>query len=418
MKVARKTLERELQLKADEIIDNNPRRLYEYLYNKYNYPMGRAADFISRRASFDEASEFELFMMADGFDNLSNHKSLGYYFTEVEVETYSKAKYEPTNKAKFPLKFKMVQITPDQWIGKTSARELMSLRDAQITSYNENIQRTLRKIIKGGRETYVIKINKNAVKSIRQSMEEERYIPNTITLNIPDSPDSDFSYNPDTMTLTIKSAKSLDIIDGYHRFVAITNATDIDKGFDYPMELRITNYAEDKGKRFIYQEDQKTQMTKSDSATYNVDDDAVRIATKLNEDSGFELSGEVNRNKGLIKMSDFTLLVKRIFLKNVSRKQSRATVLKTEAILRDGINAYLAKNFDYLDNPMSWTTQLLLYETIKYCDDKGINTSEIPQIMKYLEQNQDRIENKRLVRKIPSEPLLNQIVDLISEGGW
>ena len=136
-------------------------------------------------------------------------------------------------------------------------------------NYNERTQRVVKKIITPNGEHYQISLNAHALKKIEKSFDEKRYIPNTITLNIPDIDENVKHYDRETNTLIISTLKEFDIIDGYHRFVAIQRICAVDDKFDLPMELRITCFSENKARQFIWQEDQKTKMSRVDSESFN-----------------------------------------------------------------------------------------------------------------------------------------------------
>ena len=57
-------------------------------------------------------------------------------------------------KPSFPIKWDMVEVSDDQWIGKITVQDLMKLRDARLIKYNENTQRTLKRVINNGFEYY------------------------------------------------------------------------------------------------------------------------------------------------------------------------------------------------------------------------------------------------------------------------
>lgn len=415
MKTNRESLENYLSKSFDSYLNDKDKldTLYSYLQTKYDYPASRVADFLSTRASLAEASEFELFMLLDGRGKIEGRQTPGIYFTDAEITGYGNAKYETKKKATFPLRFEMMQVAEDQWIGVTSAKQLMELRDAQITSYNQNIQRTLQRVIKGNKEFWVIKINREAVRSIQHSMEEERYIPNTITLNIPDNENSDFYYDVKTRSLVINFADRLDLIDGYHRFVAITNATDMNEDFDYPMELRITNYPEDKGQRFIYQEDQKTQMSRRDSESYNIDDEAFKLVKKLNGDTMFNLQGKISRNQGLINFGSMGAAVKKLFFDKVSKKDARKVGLRAYKEILRGLNVITECNTEYLDT-YPWKDLIVSLATIRYFMNNGIDFSDLGETVGYVTDNLEYDQNK-IKREALTKPLIKAIEELVEK---
>ena len=105
----------------------------------------------------------------------------------------------------------MMQVDQNQWIGSIKASELMALSDKQLLYYNERTQRPLQHVEHGEVQYWRPYVNRSALASIEKSFREGTYIPNTITLNIPDAiPD----YDEDTMTLSIEGIDHFDILDG------------------------------------------------------------------------------------------------------------------------------------------------------------------------------------------------------------
>jgi phosphotransferase system IIB component len=418
MKVDRTNLESHIEMNSINILNDHLNDFYKYCGEKYEYPASLAADYLSRRASLATATDFELFIMLDGFRQfLRGLYTLEYFFTDQEIDNYSHNKWKKKRKKSFPLKSKMIQVADDQWIGATTAKELMSLRNAQLISYNENIQRTLQRVVKGKKEVYIIKINRKAVNEIRSAMENDTFIPNTLTLNIPMNENSDFYYDTDTMTLTIRSADSLDIIDGYHRFVSITNAIDLNSKFDYPMELRITNYAEDKGQRFIYQEDQKTQMNKRDSNSFNVDDEAVKIARRLNEDPSCNFQGEINRNSGIINFAEMSACIKRLWFHNVNKKEARTINITQYKGIKECLNNLSEFSDSYLNKKYSYKTLVCAMIAIHYILENDIDRQTTGRIVDYIVKNSNRIDQRKMrPSKGVTESLIKDIEELAKEG--
>lgn len=304
--------------KAEEAIQRQLRRIEKDLssYKKnitaitdelnkqYNIPFSEASDLISQKAHISTASDFELYAIMNTLDDglIKN------YFTPIEIKKYSKHKIEES-KITFPIEFNVIQVAEDQWLGSITAKQLMLFRDTQFINYNENTQRTMTRVNHGIFESYKITLNRKAVDGIKKSFTRNAYIPNTITLNLPE--DAEFDYDEDENKLIITSISHFDILDGYHRYIAISELTNNDPAFDYTMELRIVSFSEEKAKQFIWQEDQKTKMSKADSATFNQYKMSNIIAQRLNSGA---LRGIINNNGGIIDTAvltnvfDFTYL--------------------------------------------------------------------------------------------------------------
>lgn len=266
--------------------------LTSYIEKNHNIPIIISNDYISLMKNPVDAPTEILFCIMEALDQTELSERawiLPRYFDEKEIKKYSKYKYNP-KKLKFPLKFEATQITDSQWIGRITVHELINLQP--IIKYNPNTQRSLRRVTLNGVEVYSIFLNERALTEITEAYLNNSYIPNTITLNIPE--DVDFDYEDGV--LTFKALESLDIIDGYHRYVAMTRAYSADSRFDYTMEVRWTVFSEDKARQFIWQEDQKTKMTKVESASFNQNNPGNQLINMLNQVTALKDIVSVNGN--------------------------------------------------------------------------------------------------------------------------
>lgn len=319
--------------------------------DNYEVPEKYSTDFLTKRRSITEADDFMLFILADIL--LGKH-SIDEYYTPKEIKGLSQSKWH-IEKVNFPLRYKMTKITEQQYIGCISVKELMLLKDAQLINYNENAQRTMRHIVKGETEFFQIALNKEAVRAIMESYESDLYIPNTITLNLPE--DAMFDYNEKTGELVINELEYFDILDGYHRYIAMSKIAAQNPNFDYQMELRIVQFEESKAKRFIWQEDQKTKMRKIDSDAMDTSKVSNRIVERMNNDNQFLLAGQISRNKGIINASYLSNIIDIVYLKGVKKSEERLMIKKVSESLMSAIEWYTDKNPEYLNKP--WDKKLI-----------------------------------------------------------
>ncbi len=324
--------------------------------SKHNVPADSIMDYMGGRKSLAEASDFELFCILERIEP----EKIGSFFTDLELKNYSHQILPDTKKIKFPLNIDCIQIAHDQWIGSISAQMIKQLRANQLINYNVNSQRTMQRIIYKNSESYRITVNKQAVAAIKKAYEDGLYIPNTLTLNIPMDGVTQFGYSSKTKQLSIKSTKGFDIIDGYHRYIAIGQILDENPDWDYAMEVRITNFDEDRCKSFIYQEDQKTKMKRIDSDSMNVHSAAVTVTTKINQNPDFIFKGEIGRNGGRIDFAEFSNILD--FFIQWDSKASKATtdnyrLYQMEKLIVEGFNDLVRGNeyvlrkerFDFVD---------------------------------------------------------------------
>ena len=309
---------------------------------EFGVPRDKVSDVLSLRQRANENDLFLLFILV----SVLAPKELHYYFTDAEIKTWSKEKYN-TDTFSFPIDFEVIPVSDDQWIGKTSVKQLMELRDAHLIRYNENTQRTLKRVVRDGEETYRISISRKAVDGIKESFTKRNYIPNTITLNIPRT--ANFSYNKRKSILRVESTDYFDILDGYHRYLAMSNLYTADPDFDYEMELRLVCYPEDKAKQFIWQEDQKTKMRRVDVALLNKENPENQVVKYLESEIPF--SGNLGRNNMPV---DSAVLAKAIGLICFDKKNAgRDAVLDTEEGLLGAIKKLERKDRNIFDHRWS-----------------------------------------------------------------
>lgn len=295
----------ELSMKLTSNRKNRQTILCTEVNKKFGFPIGMVSDIVTQRVDMQDALEVLLFAIASVAE-----VKVSYYFSEREIKEYSQYKYQ-ANSLKFPFTFasQMVEIKPDeQYIGRTSVKELMQLRDAQIINYNANTQRTM--TLKRGNdyEYYKITLNRKAVDQISELLQKKDFIPNTLTFNL--SPETDFTYK--NGKLTINEQVPFDILDGYHRYIAMSNLYNLDETFDYPMEIRILFLSEENAKQFIYQEDQRTPLSKADSNAMNKNDAGVKVCRFVKQ----KLGNEIVSQQGIINETLLVKLIDLLYIKN------------------------------------------------------------------------------------------------------
>lgn len=328
---------------------------YTQLKDKYNLPIDMSSDILTNRKDLSEYNEFILFAITD----IVAKQKINQYFTQREIGTYQWQKLLD-NKIKLPISIPMIKVTDDQWIGATSAQFLMQLRDSQYINYNADTQRALQILVRGGKEILRPSVDYRAVGEITSAFADNTFIPNTISLNInPDDNDTEFEFVDNH--IVIYNLKYFDIFDGYHRYLAIGRNYDEDKNFDYPMELRITNFSVSKAKQFIFQENHKTKMKKSDELTYNQYDYGNMIIEKLNTDPSCDLYNNINLKDGIVNAGYLSQAINATcFTKG--KKYERIEIIRAAKDLKQKLNAFVEENEAYLEK--KWTkseTYIILY---------------------------------------------------------
>lgn len=389
-------------------------RIYDYALEKYNIPKTISSDYLSLRNPLAEANDFVLFCLLDSIEHITEEKKsvISDFYVEKEIKTYSISRFK-VDKIKFPLKFKAIQIREDHWISSIDFKMLMKLRAAQLIVYNENTQRTMKRIVHNEKEIYKIEINKSTVNDIEKGYQDDTYIATPLTFNIPMDSNSEFYYDEDKMELVIKSLKGFDIVDGYHRYIAACKACDSDKNFNFTMELRIVNFLEDKAQQFIHQEDQKTFMTKSNSNTYDQTNAANRIVERLNKNPQSNLYGVISRNKGLINYGDLSELITYFCIDGEKNKNVNSSIINISNTLIENFNMLTAYDTSYMEKKYSYKKLFV----VMYCFDyyNGKDKSKMCETIDKMLERTENLDNEIFYKSKSKKIAINELKHIIEE---
>ena len=380
------------------------RNISRELYDKFNIAPDVVNDLFVLRKDTKELSNFELFAILWFLDR----DNLSKWYTQEEISQFSSTK-EESKEIKLPLELEMVQISDNQWIGKTSLQQLMGFRNSHMINYRENAQRVFRVVKSAGIETLRISINNKAVEEITEALKNNRYIPDDITLNMPEE-GSKFRYENGKLTISELPGGKFDITDGYHRYLAMCAIYNVDKSFDYPMELRITNFDLATCQQMIFQKDQKTQMKKEDSATFDQYDMGNQIVNALMKDTNCNVYNLIGRSNANINMGLLSALITKYYVPTYVKKEE-------EAILRVKVKKDLVTKFNILTDHNTdllaekWSSKLL-HVSIAVFADTEIKAEQIPATIEYVA---NKISDDD-VFELSRNGLRRKAITLIEEG--
>lgn len=414
----RANLIQDIQNYFDKIVFNKKKqdKIIRFCADQFNYPEGIISDYLRGQKDVAGSETGMLYILSAAIDdNSSKNHFVKDYFTNQEKEVFSGYKYED-NKSNFPLKFKMISVSVDSWVGAITAKELIRLYQSQLINYNANTQRALKYIFRRGETSYRVDVNRKAVREIADLFESNKYISNTLTLNIPpDEAENDFYYNNQTNELVINNIKMFDILDGYHRLLGIFEAIKNNPDFDYPMELRITTYDDTKAKQFIYQEDQKTKMKKVQSDAYNVYSFANRVIAKLNADPLCDIQGLVTMSGEHISQPWLGNLIENWLFYKKSKTEGRQIINDAEKCLVDAFNSLIKADEAYLNKRYSYIELVVIcYYSLKMLEGKTFN--ELGMKIISLIEKLKKSDDVRLQPSIkPSKTLVKYLDTLVED---
>ena len=178
--------------------------------------------------------------------------------------------------------------------------------------------------------------------------------------------------------------------------------------WNYPMEVRIISFDNDRTRNFIFQEDQKTKMRKVDSNSMNMNSNANIVVDRINQDSKFDLKGEISRNGGSISFGELAGLIdyfyfkKKVFDKPVGLVRANVQqefVDKFNQLIETNQELF-TKHFDFKD---------LCVIVYGFANDKGSN-----EIFNALNRT-EALTNVKFSNKTPRKTLFTDIEVLYGE---
>lgn len=401
MKVEREALNEVLRNIIPFLEERQP--LYLQLEEKYNIPFSITADVCSNRKDVGEINDFIAFALLEA----TKPKRLNEFFTDEEIKAFSSSKYEKPDKIEDEVVFdNMIQIADDQWIGRISAKYLMQLKDSQLIKYNENTQRTLQSIVRGEKRSFKIALNKSAIREIKEAFENGSYIPDDITLNVDVDIDE---YNPKKKTLIFSPPKMMDILDGYHRYIAMSQAIRENPDLDFPMEIRVVSFSEEKAKQFIYQKDQKTRMKSIESKSMNQYSPSNQVVEALNTNASSNIQGMINRNDGKINFSYLSSVIETYYFGDKRKKYTKKQVIEVISDLQRKFNDFTTNDISWLDH--NYTEREI--QVIIFCFANDVSDNEtINRMLKETEQMKTNVFTISVSGKT-RKPLINELTNIL-----
>lgn len=365
---------------------------------RHNISQVRLMNILSHRASLAEATEFELFC----FLQYVKESRIAEFFTQSEIDNWTEYKIEQETDDIFPIIINCYPVTDDQYIGGTDTNFFMKLREHQLINYNTSAQRTMQKMVRGDFEYYKISLNKAAVNQIKRSFEDRTFISNTITLNMPIKETSKWHYDDKNKQLIIDEIEAFDISDGYHRYVGMCAVKDAYPDWNYPMEIRVVSFDNDRVRNFIFQEDQKTKMKKVDSDSMNMNSNANIVVDRINQDARFDLKGEIRRNGGRISFGELASLIDYFYFKGQKFD-------KPEGLVRANVQKRFVEQFNELvESDESLFTRQFSFKdlcVIMYGFANGIETQQIVNVL----TKADELPNTKFANKTPRKTLFTDV---------
>ena len=354
-----KTLREDLDIRLNDLFTkilnkNMGRKIIEQtgevVSKKRNYLKAATHSILLKQRPLSDVSDKEIYWVIDGLNetlsengesNLVKDFKIKDIFTNKEIQKYSKSKFENVTETIYPISFKVLKISDDQWLSTISSKKLFELYKNQIINYNKNTQRPLKEVTKHGIKTYKINKNKQSVNAIKEDLKKGLFIPNCLTFNINmDNPSNEYYVDEENRELVLENGQ-FDLIDGFHRYSAITELLLENPDIEFNFGIWIMNFDENKSCRFIAQEDKRNKINKTYTKSLdalNGDNFSSRIIQVLNENNNSPFKGKLTRyNDSNINYDDVVITINDNFKCNTRMEANRLSenIIKSFEILED-----------------------------------------------------------------------------------
>ena len=354
-----KTLREDLDIRLNDLFSkilnkNMGRKIIEQtgevISKKRNYLKAATHSILLQQRPLSDVSDKEIYWVVDGLNetlskngesNLVKDFKIKDIFTDKEIQKYSKSKFENVTETIYPISFKVLKISDDQWLSTISSKKLFELYKNQIINYNKNTQRPLKEVTKHGIKTYKINKNKQSVNAIKEDLKKGLFIPNCLTFNINmDNPSNEYYVDEENGELVLENGQ-FDLIDGFHRYSAITELLLENPDIEFNFGIWIMNFDENKSCRFIAQEDKRNKINKTYTKSLdalNGDNFSSRIVKVLNENNNSPFKGKLTRyNNSNINYDDVVITINDNFKCNTRMEANRLSenIIKSFEILED-----------------------------------------------------------------------------------
>lgn len=393
---------------------NNIEFVQESMLKQHGYPKHKSAEVLMGIKPVSELPDDELFWFTQGVNDFIKQKkqshpliSLEDYYTNVERTAYKNRQWTTVEEQTYPVVFEnFIQISEDQWVGVLDIDILYKLYQKQVIRYNKNTQRNLIFKVRNGVRYGTINVKKQAVREIKDLMEKNLFIPNTISLNLNiDNDELDFYIEDNkngTCSIVLQEGQ-LDMIDGYHRFRAMIDAKAENENFQYKSIVEIMNFDEQKANAFIAQEDKRNPIDKQHSQSLDANNPVYLTISKLNTDVTSALYGYIG-NDLLIEHSYLFALIQASF-----QIKDRKEALNTAKHIKNVINILVDKECIVIEKLDQIQTAVIIVGSSLHTDEM-----ECAELIEEALQHTEDLTFKRFTGKV-NAPFMKRMINYLEK---
>jgi len=348
------------------------------------------------------------------------------FFTDLEIQKAKNYREENKNESsKYPIVFeKCKQLNTDQWYTDLTAQELVDLYNRRVIIYNPETQRESKTKQYKDKIITSISTNKTSIVEIKKLLLNGEFMSNFITLNLLE--DGSEVYDINEYGKMEIQAGELNIIDGFHRSLAIIDALNENQKLEFKIGVIITHYSIEKAQRYIVQEDKRNKINTKYIKSLNVDNKNSIVVKKINESYKSNFKGKITTDNVKIKsgaaLIKFDVLFEAISI--VFNVKENYDIIKISNYLIDGLNIISENKLELLKTTVDdriWIMYLIILSEVYERDNWELDLSRILKDIEGVKLNSIQYTriNKALVSRIKNhmESRRPSIFDIISKKG-
>ena len=338
----------------------------------FNVKYGMTAGIFNDPAIFDTMSYDMMYKLMVSLKELlkdysieidSTDLNVDYYFTDAEKTMYSIPLEEKENDFDIVIKewHRQKEGQYDIITIFTNIDEVIKWRDYNKLRFNPETQRDLITVKTKGVPIKKLDINNNSISKMKELMLKGIYFPVTghININPEFSEETIYFSNGD---LIIPQKAKIDLIEGFHNYIAETQVKDENPDWEYPVKFELLFLNTERANEFINQMDTKNHLKAAQKAKIDTGSQANYIINELNVSSKFHLRGTINKNNFLYLYN----LINKIY--NVKDRKPAVDLLKC---LQTNTN-YMISETDHYEIPLNKKEWFVVLYLTKKCIDNNV----------------------------------------------
>ena len=215
-------------------------RINNRMVEKHNFEMGEVYALFRNVSLLNGLEEDKFICLLNGCYEETKIKEINptRFFDKEEIEA-ALSYQEDRNEIELPYTFQgVLKGGENSFITILSYKQIYELHNAKLLTYNFDSQRIAKKRpLKNGEVLIEPKVYHKSVSQIYELMKKKKYHPSTIIFNILADGESEIVYEDGN--LTVLEGSQINLIDGYHRVLAISKLLSEQPNFEGYMNVDI-----------------------------------------------------------------------------------------------------------------------------------------------------------------------------------